>query len=92
MHGTDLLGERVRIHVDGPVQFGYATTAQAAPNAAPPGSVGQPTPFLTIPGGLGTGPWYFVTASADLDGNGGLYTELVGTSWQNTIFTSQEGE
>ncbi len=80
------------IHVDGPVQFGYATIAQATPLAAAPATVGQPTAFVTIPGTIGTNPWYYVTASADLDGNGGLYTELVGTSWQNTIFTYQEGE
>jgi len=80
------------VHVDGPVQFGYATIAQAAPLAAPPASVGQPTAFVTIPAGVGTNPWYYVTASADLDGNGGMYTELVGTSWQNTIFVYQEGE
>lgn len=80
------------VHVDGPVQFGYATEAQATPSAAAPAAVGQPVAFVNIPGAVGTNPWYFVTASADLDGNGGLYTELVGTSWQNTIFVTQEGE
>ena len=44
------------------------------------GLVGQPTPFVTIPATVGTNPWYFVTASADLDGAGGNFTELVGTS------------
>jgi type IV pilus assembly protein PilA len=77
------------LHVDGPVQFGYATIAGTT---TPPTSVGQPTAFVTIPASVGTNPWYYVTASADLDGNGGLYTELVGTSWQNTIFVFQEGE
>jgi type IV pilus assembly protein PilA len=80
------------LHIDGPVQFGYSTIAQVAPGAAPPGTVGQPTPFVTIPAGVGTGPWYYVTASADLDGQGGLFTQLVGTSWQNTIFVANEGE
>ena len=82
------------IHVDGPVQFGYTTEAQAAVAGAAPASVGQPTAFVTIPSSVGTNPWYFVTASADLDGNGGSanMTELVGTSWQNTIFVYQEGE
>jgi hypothetical protein len=47
---------------------------------------------VTIPATVGTNPWYYVTASADLDGQGGAFTELVGTSWQNTIFTFQEGE
>ena len=78
------------VHVDGPVQFGYATVAGAG--VAPPSNVGQPVTFVSIPATVGTDPWYYVTASADLDGNGGMFTELVGTSWQNTIFTFQEGE
>ncbi|MDB5215353.1 MAG: hypothetical protein JWO86_3280 [Myxococcaceae bacterium] len=77
------------IHVDGPVQFGYATTAGST---VLPANIGQPVAFVTVPASVGTDPWYFVTASADLDGNGGLYTELVGTSWQNTIFVANEGE
>jgi type IV pilus assembly protein PilA len=76
-------------HADGPVQFGYSTVAGTT---SPPGNIGQPTPFVTVPGTIGTNPWYYVTASADLDGTGGKFTELVGTSWQNTIFTFQEGE
>ncbi len=82
------------IHVDGPVQFGYTTVAQASPGLAAPPSAGEPTLFVTIPATLGTDPWYFVTAAADLDGIGSdpNMTELVGTSWQNTIFTYQEGE
>jgi type IV pilus assembly protein PilA len=79
------------VHTDGPVQFGYATSAGAF-GAAPPALIGQPTAFVTIPATVGTNPWFFVTASADLDGSGGLFTELVGTSWQNTIFVTNEGE
>ena len=82
--------ELLPVHVDGPVQFGYATSAGAF-GAAPPGLIGQPVAFVTIPA-VGTAPWFFVTASADLDGNGGLFTELVGTSWQNSIFVNNEGE
>ena len=77
------------IHVDGPVQFGYATIAGSN---APPPNIGQPVNFVSVPAAVGTDPWYYVTASADLDGNGGAFTELVGTSWQNTIFVFQEGE
>jgi type IV pilus assembly protein PilA len=77
------------VHIDGPVQFGYQTTAGST---TLPTSVGQPVPFVTVPAAVGTDPWYYVTASADLDGNGGLFTELVGTSWQNTIFVANEGE
>jgi type IV pilus assembly protein PilA len=79
------------VHIDGPVQFGYATSAGAF-GAAPPGLIGQPVAFVTIPGAIGTNPWFFATASADLDGSGGLFTELVATSWQNTIFVANEGE
>ncbi len=77
------------VHTDGPVQFGYATVAGTG---APPGLIGQPTGFVSVPASVGVGPWYFVTASADLDGNGGLFTEVVGTSWGGPIFTFQEGQ
>lgn len=77
------------VHSDGPVQFGYATVAGTT---APPATIGQPTPFVTVPSTMGTNPWYYVTASADLDGSGGLYTQLVGTSWGGTIFTLNDGE
>ena len=76
------------IHVDGPVQFGYATVAGST---ALPTTIGQPTAFVTVPPGVGTDPWYYVTASADLDGQGGPYTELVGSSWSNQIFVANEG-
>ena len=77
------------VHSDGPVQFGYATVAGTA---APPASIGQPTPFVSVAAGVSPGPWYYVTASADLDGQGGLYTELVGTSWGGNIFTLNDGQ
>ena len=77
------------IHVDGPVQFGYTTVASTG---AAPTSIGLPLPFVTVPAGVGTDPWYYVAAAADLDGQAGLFTELVGTSWQNTIFVANEGE
>ncbi len=76
------------IHVDGPVQFGYSTISETTL----PTSIGQPIKFVTVPAAVGTDPWYYVTASADLDGDGVLFTELVGTSWGNTIFVFQEGE
>ena len=78
------------VHVDGPVQFGYATVANQG--VAPPGSVGQPVAFVTVPAAVGTAPWYYVTASADLDAEGGAFTQLVGTSFSNQIFSANEGE
>jgi type IV pilus assembly protein PilA len=79
------------VHTDGPVQFGYATVAGTG---TPPGNIGQPTNFVTVSSGVAAGPWYFITASADLDGDGtgGLYTELVGTSWAGNIFSTNEGQ
>jgi prepilin-type N-terminal cleavage/methylation domain-containing protein len=71
------------VHADGPVQFGYATVASGTP----------PTyGFVNMAGAVTTRPWYVVHAQADLDGNGGLNTELVGTSWGSTIFSNNEGE
>lgn len=79
------------VHSDGPVQFGYATVAGTG---TPPALIGQPKPFVTVPASAGTGPWYYVTASADLDNDGasGLFTELVGTSWGGAIFTLNDGQ
>jgi type IV pilus assembly protein PilA len=77
------------LHVDGPVQFGYTTVAGST---SLPTTIGLPVAFVTVPSAVGTDPWYYVTASADLDGQGGLQTELVGSSWQNTIFVANEGE
>jgi len=77
------------IHVDGPVQFGYATVAGST---TLPTTIGQPTAFVNVPAAVGTDPWYYVTASADLEPNTAAYTELVGTSWSNQIFIANEGE
>ena len=74
------------VHVDGPVQFGYSTVAGAG-GTAPPAIA-----WVNMAAADTTRPWYVIQAQADLDGNGGLNTELVGTSFQNTIFSRQEGE
>jgi type IV pilus assembly protein PilA len=86
--GGSLTWAVLPIHVDGPVQFGYTTEAGST---VLPGTIGQPTPFVTVPPGVGADPWYFVTASADLDGLGAPFTELAGTSWGNEIFVANEG-
>jgi prepilin-type N-terminal cleavage/methylation domain-containing protein len=75
------------VHVDGPVQFGYRTVA--APAAVPTYTWMNMAAGVTI---AATRPWYVIEARADLNGDGGLFTELVGTSFQNTIFTHQVGE
>ena len=71
------------VHSDGPVQFGYRTTA-------------SPTAF-TITWANTTRlpadkPWYEVHAAADLDGQGGLFTELLATSQSNQVFVKNAGE
>ena len=75
------------VHVDGPVQFGYKT--YAAPAAVPTYTWINMTAGATI---AATRPWYIIEAQADLNGDGALFTELVGTSFQNTIFSRQEGD
>ncbi len=74
------------VHSDGPVQFGYATVANAA-GATPP-NYG----FVNVTAADLTRPWYVVHAQADLDGQGGNNTQLVGTSFGNQIFSASEGE
>ncbi|MDB4942329.1 MAG: hypothetical protein JWP97_1863 [Labilithrix sp.] len=75
------------VHVDGPVQFGYKTIA--SPSALP--SIGW-VDMSAAAAIATTRPWYVIQAQADLDGQGTPYTELVGTSFQNTIFSHQEGQ
>ncbi|HSO37332.1 MAG TPA: prepilin-type N-terminal cleavage/methylation domain-containing protein [Labilithrix sp.] len=80
------------VHVDGPVQFGYKTIGGLGGTALP--AVGGWIDMTAATAMAATKPWYVVMAQADLNGDGasGLKTELVGTSFQNTIFSHQEGE
>ncbi len=83
---------RLPVHPDGAVRFGYTTMAGVA-NSAPqagvpvqfPGTVQWPA-IANI-----TSDWYIVTAYGDLDGNG-TYVVLMGTSWQKDILVANEGE
>ena len=80
------------VHVDGPVQFGYKTIGGLGGTALP--ALGSWIDTTAATAMAATKPWYVVMAQADLNGDGasGLNTELVGTSFQNTIFSHQEGE
>jgi type IV pilus assembly protein PilA len=74
------------VHADGPVMFQYATVAGTTPLSAPPSDAawvnfGSPTASM----------WYIIMAKADLDGDPSNVTQLVGSSFQNTIFTRNEG-
>ena len=75
------------VHVDGPVQFGYATVA--APAAVPGAIAWVDTTKADL-----TKPYYIVMAQADLngDGAGGVNTEVVGSSFDNNLYSRNEGE
>ena len=75
------------VHVDGPVEFGYATNA---------GTTGLPTKptdasWVDVTNASTTRPWYFVVAKGDL-APGTEMTTLVGTSFSNQIWTMYDGE
>lgn len=86
---TDATGpwNALPVHVDNGLLFGYKVTS--APAAVPnPGWVDMSQAIIQAT----QKPWYVVQAQADLNRDGGLVTELMGTSFQNTIFSHQEGE
>ena len=84
------------VHVDGPVQFGYVTTAGAAGVAANPASIvmtGRTVALPTKP----TTDWFYIAATADLDGNGGTpfgagNTNVYATSWSNEVWVDNDGQ
>jgi type IV pilus assembly protein PilA len=80
------------LHVDGPVLFGYATTAGPA-NTTPPDAfilangqkISAPSPSVN--------DWYMVGATCDLDADGDLNnTNVYTTSWNNQVFVDSEGQ
>jgi prepilin-type N-terminal cleavage/methylation domain-containing protein len=74
------------VHVDGPVSFAYATWAGTT--TFDKGAAG----WVTWPDTAGSAPWYIVMARCDLDEDASTGpTELVGSSFQNTIFTHNDG-
>jgi hypothetical protein len=75
------------VHSDGPVQFAYVTVA-GPPGTPPTGG------FVNVAAADTTRPWFVVTASADLNGDGasGINTEVWGSSFGNQIFSRNVGE
>jgi type IV pilus assembly protein PilA len=73
------------VHTDGPVQFGYATVA---PPAAAPAT------FVNMAAANFARPWYVIMAQADLNGDGatGVQTEVVGSSFDNVLYSRNEGQ
>jgi hypothetical protein len=88
--GSPQKWEALAPHVDSPLQFGYKTD----------GGDGRLVPFssngLTWVDWSGqsalTKPWYVIYAQADLDGQGGTYTELATSNATNQIFSRNIGE
>lgn len=75
------------VHVDGPVQFGYATCAGTGATVDPCGAT-----WVSGWNNQGGKPWFTIYAQADLDGTGGTFTQLATGSGTNQIFTRNEGE
>lgn len=87
---TSCLGgawKQLPVHVDGPVQFGYATCAGTGAAVDNCGAT-----WVTGWNNQGGKPWFTIYAQADLDGQGGLFTQLASGSGTNQIFTQNEGE
>lgn len=84
------------VHVDGPVQFGYVTKAGAAGVAPTPASVSVNGKTVTLPVKPST-DWFFIGATADLDGKGGTLfgsgnTNVYSTSWSNEVWVDNDGQ
>jgi type IV pilus assembly protein PilA len=85
-NGGSATWQTLPVHIDGPVQFAYATVAGTTTMAGNPlgtSWVAWNSPTAT--------PWYVISAKCDLDGVASDSTELVGSSFQNTIFSRNEG-
>jgi type IV pilus assembly protein PilA len=79
------------LHVDGPVMFGYATTAGPANTAPGDASVTVNGATLTFPSPSPV-DWYIVAATCDLDNSGLPNTHVYSTSWTNQTFVDMAGE
>lgn len=74
------------VNIDGPVYFGYRVAA-GANNVTDPFTTG-----VNFSAANKNVPWYIVQAQADLDGQGSPYTQITGTSFNNQLFTMNEGQ
>lgn len=73
------------VHVNGAVQFKYATVANTGTYTAPSDAA-----WVTV-NAPPAGPWYVAMARCDLDGAPGTDTQLVTMSFTNQIFSQNEG-
>jgi type IV pilus assembly protein PilA len=80
------------LHVDGPVLFGYATTAGAANTGPTDKSILVNGQVMSFPQPSAT-DWFIVAAMCDLDGDGQAPdTHVYTTSWTNQVFVDSEGQ
>ena len=85
-NGGTTTWNQLAVHVEGPVQFGYISTAGTGTFKAPPDST-----FVTW-NTSSAAAWYTVVAKCDLDATSAEQTTLVGSSLDNRIFTANAGE
>jgi type IV pilus assembly protein PilA len=78
------------VHVDGPVMYGYWTSAGAAGTNSNPSSWMINGASTTLPTTVPT-DWFEVGAGGDVNGNG-VYSHLYTGSWTNDILIDNEGE
>jgi type IV pilus assembly protein PilA len=78
------------VHVDGPVEFGYATVAGAAGNAPNPTGVTINGATISFPSKSPT-DFFIIHAMGDTDGNT-VFCNVWGTSWSNDLFIDHDGE
>jgi type IV pilus assembly protein PilA len=79
------------LHVDGPVMFGYATTAGPANTGPTDKSVTVNGQTLSFPQ-PSTTDWFIVSATCDLDSDGKAPdTHVYTTSWANQVYVDSEG-
>ncbi len=79
------------LHVDGPVLFGYATTAGPANTAPGDANVTVNGQTVSFPS-PSTTDWFIVSAMCDLDNDGkSPDTHVYTTSWQNLVMVDNEG-
>jgi type IV pilus assembly protein PilA len=78
------------LHVDGPVLFGYATTAGPANTSPADASITVNGQVIQFPN-PSTVDWFIVSATCDLDNSGAPNTHVYTTSWTNQTFVDSEG-
>jgi type IV pilus assembly protein PilA len=80
--------QKLPVHANGAMRFGYATIAGAQGAALP----ASPITNVTFPTSTQlTSDWFIVSAMGDMDGNG-VYCTVVGVSWQRDLYVDKEGE